>query len=163
MGQMGTTIETITELSGSLAEISSTLAKSGQLEKTVQNFAETSAELKQAVRENREALKSTMDNFAAASRTARSLSTDREAQIRKAMDDFSSAAAKMDHLASRLDSLRAVISNVSAKVDRGEGTLGRLVNDDKLYDDLSTSVKSLRILVEDIKKNPKKYIHLSVF
>ena len=48
-------------------------------------------------------------------------------------------------------------------MDQGDGSLGRLVNDDKLYSDLSTSVAEFKLLLEDIKKNPKKYINLSIF
>lgn len=163
MGQMGGTIETLTRLTEHLERISGTLARSGDLEKSVHNFAETSVQLREVVVENRKSLRTTMDNFGAASRTARSLTTGREEQLKKAVDDFAAAAEKMDRLAGRLDSLRASIASVTGKVDRGDGTLGKLVNDQRLYDDLNTSVHSLKTLVEDIKKNPKKYIHLSIF
>ena len=69
----------------------------------------------------------------------------------------------MDALTGRLDSLRAVIQTVTVRVERGEGTLGKLVNDDKLYADLNTSVQSLKSLIEDIKANPKKYLKISIF
>ena len=63
----------------------------------------------------------------------------------------------------RLDSLRGVLQNVTSKVDRGDGTLGKLVNDPRLYDDAKESVAALKTLIEDIRKNPKKYINLRVF
>lgn len=163
IAQLGGTLDTIVQLTDHLHQISETLSRTGDLEKTVKNFAQTSVDLRQAVAENRAALRTTMDNFEAASRTARSLTADREETLRRAVDDFASAAGKMDALASRLDSLRVVIARVSRRVDRGEGTLGKLVNDDRLYQDLNHSVQSLRSLVEDIRKNPKKYLHLSIF
>jgi phospholipid/cholesterol/gamma-HCH transport system substrate-binding protein len=163
MGQMGGTIQTLTRLTEHLERISGALARSGDLERSVSNFAVTSVQLREAVAENRRTLKATLDNFAAASRSARALTVDREAQLREAVDDFAAAAEKMDRLAGRLDSLRASVASVTAKVDRGDGTLGRLVNDQRLYDDLNTSVRSLKALIEDIQKNPKKYIHLSIF
>lgn len=49
------------------------------------------------------------------------------------------------------------------KVKRGEGSLGKLVNDDKLYNDLNKAVNELNLLLEDIHQNPKKYVRLSVF
>jgi phospholipid/cholesterol/gamma-HCH transport system substrate-binding protein len=52
---------------------------------------------------------------------------------------------------------------VAAKVDRGQGSLGRMVNDDKLYTDLAASVKSLRALIDDVRANPQKYFRFSVF
>ena len=52
---------------------------------------------------------------------------------------------------------------MAGKVDRGDGTLGRLVNDPKLYDEAKGSVAELRALIKDIKENPKKYVNVKVF
>lgn len=163
MARVGSTLDMITELTQNLHDISTVVVQKGELEKTVKAFAATSAELHAAVAENRAALRGTMENFADASRTAKALTTGREAQLSRSVDDFSQAAARMNALSMRLDSLSVVLASVSGKVDRGDGTLGRLVNDRKLYDDLNTSVQSLRALVDDIKKNPKKYLHVSIF
>ncbi len=163
IAQLGGSLDTITQLADHLHAISEALARSGDLQKSVHNFSVASEDLQKAVAENRVALRTTFANFQDASRTAKSLTTDREAQLRTAIDDFAQAADRLNALAMRTDSLRASLARVTGKVDRGEGTLGKLVNDQKLYDDLNTSVQSLRALVDDIKKNPKKYIHLSVF
>jgi len=69
----------------------------------------------------------------------------------------------MERLTSRMDSLRSSLQSVSNKVEHGDGTLGRLVNDPKLYDDARASVTQLKELISDIKKNPKKYLNISVF
>lgn len=163
LAQMGSTLDMVRQLTEHLHQMSEDVDKSGDLRRTVKNFAETSDELKRAVDENRAALRVTLDNFAAASRAAKSVTADREAEIKKALDDFSQAAARLNALAGRLDSLRSSVSSVAGKLDRGDGTLGKLVNDQKLYDDLNASVRTLNALVEDIKKNPKKYLHVSIF
>jgi phospholipid/cholesterol/gamma-HCH transport system substrate-binding protein len=163
MGQLGGTIEAVTDLSEQLRDVAVMLNRDDRLAKTIHSFNQTSEELRLTVSENRASLRTTLDNFASASRTAKALTTDREAQLRKALDDFSSAAEKMDHLSGRLDSLRAVIQGLSSKVARGEGTLGKLVTDDKLYADLNSSISSLKALIEDVKANPKKYFKFSVF
>lgn len=49
------------------------------------------------------------------------------------------------------------------KVNAGQGTLGLLVNDDKLYKNLTQSAQSLDKLLIDLKENPGEYIHFSVF
>lgn len=46
---------------------------------------------------------------------------------------------------------------------RGEGTLGKLLDDDQLYNELNTTNQKLQDLVEDIKVHPERYIHFSVF
>lgn len=163
MATMGTTIDAVTELAVQLKTIATTMQGNGSLDRTLQNFRSTSEELKLAVSENRAMLKETMTNLNAASRTAKALTAEREPQFKRTLDSFERSAAGMERLTTRLDSLRAVLQSVSGKVDRGDGSLGKLVNDPKLYDDAKESVAALKLLIEDIKKNPKKYINLSVF
>jgi len=49
------------------------------------------------------------------------------------------------------------------KVNNGEGTMGMLVNDKKLYDNLTNSTANLESLLADLEANPKKYVHFSLF
>lgn len=55
------------------------------------------------------------------------------------------------------------VSEVMTKINTGEGSLGLLVNDDKLYKNLETSSKSLDALLTDFKANPNRYVQVSVF
>jgi phospholipid/cholesterol/gamma-HCH transport system substrate-binding protein len=49
------------------------------------------------------------------------------------------------------------------EVEHEDGTVKRLVKDRKLYDNLVKTLADLDSLVSDVKKNPQKYIHVSVF
>lgn len=49
------------------------------------------------------------------------------------------------------------------KLETDRGTAGELINNKDLYDQMLKVTTSLHALTEDIKKNPKKYIHLSIF
>ena len=55
------------------------------------------------------------------------------------------------------------VSNITSKINNGEGSLGMLVNDDSLYIELEKSSRELNLLLEDIRLNPKKYVKFSVF
>ena len=58
------------------------------------------------------------------------------------------------------------ISNLNMaidKINRGDGSLGLLLNDKKLYDEVTKAAKDLNLLLEDIKANPSKYVKVSVF
>ena len=48
------------------------------------------------------------------------------------------------------------------KVNKGEGSLGQLVQDDKLAVQLEQSAENLKKLLFDIQYNPKKYVHFSL-
>lgn len=48
-------------------------------------------------------------------------------------------------------------------INSGKGSLGKLLNDDKLYKNLEDASKSLDNLIIDVKENPKRYVHFSIF
>jgi phospholipid/cholesterol/gamma-HCH transport system substrate-binding protein len=54
-------------------------------------------------------------------------------------------------------------SEIIEKINRGEGSLGMLVNNDSLYNNLQGTSSQLNDLVEDIKLNPQRYLNFSVF
>jgi len=163
MAGVGGTIDAISELATQLKALADALDKNGNLTQTLTNLHDTSEELKAAVVENRAQLRLTIANFNASSRTVKSLTTDREAELRRALDSFERSAAGLERLTLRLDSLRATPQSVSGKVDRGDGSLGKLVNDPRLYDEARQTVTELKALIADIKTNPKKYVQVKVF
>ncbi|MBK7368078.1 MAG: hypothetical protein IPJ04_09275 [Candidatus Eisenbacteria bacterium] len=163
MGQMGGTTESLDSVAKQLARISNKLEENGDVEATIANFRATSQELRAAVEENRKLVRAVLENANAASETARELTTERKAQLERTLDSAERSAQNLERLSARLDSLRARCRPWWAKVDHGDGTLAQLINDKKLYDDVRTSVNSLNALIEDIKKNPRKYINLSIF
>jgi len=56
-----------------------------------------------------------------------------------------------------------VLDSLLNKVNGGEGTIGAMVKYDSLYKNLNNAVISIDSLVSDIKKNPSKYVNVSVF
>jgi phospholipid/cholesterol/gamma-HCH transport system substrate-binding protein len=55
------------------------------------------------------------------------------------------------------------INSALEKINKGEGSLGLLLNDQKLYIDVENAARNLNLLIEDLKANPKKYLKISVF
>ena len=55
------------------------------------------------------------------------------------------------------------LSDISSKIDKGQGSMGMLVNDKEFYNNLNTSAKDLDNLLLDMKARPSRYIHFSVF
>lgn len=49
------------------------------------------------------------------------------------------------------------------KIEKGEGTIGLLVHNEELYFQLERSARDLDKLLKDIRENPKRYVHFSVF
>lgn len=55
------------------------------------------------------------------------------------------------------------VNSITEKINKGEGSLGLLVNDDELYTNLTKASENLNSLVADLEENPGDYVHFSVF
>ena len=80
---------------------------------------------------------------------------------KKITDDLVTADFKsvIQHASSTLKNLNAVLDNAQ----NGNGTLGKLLRDEKLYNELVQTNKALQNLVVDLNVHPERYIHFSVF
>ncbi len=81
--------------------------------------------------------------------------------INTVTDKFAATNFKetLDKANNAIADLQSVISGVKD----GKGSLGLLLNDDKLYNNLDAASKNLDELMIDLKANPKRYVHFSVF
>ena len=55
------------------------------------------------------------------------------------------------------------LQTILRRIEAGEGTLGRLSTDSGLYDDLIATLESVRLLTDDIRENPKRYVTIDIF
>ncbi len=65
-----------------------------------------------------------------------------------------------------LNQLRTTVEKLNSaveKIDSKDGSIGRLLNDNQLYDNLANTTRSLNILMDDIRVNPKRYVSISIF
>jgi len=69
----------------------------------------------------------------------------------------------IDEVTGSLDRSSRSLESVMARLDRGEGTLGKLTKDDALYNNMNAAAVNLNKLAEDIRAQPRKYINLKVF
>lgn len=86
-------------------------------------------------------------------------------QIMANLDQLSSDLSKTEIKATVDNAYQAMkdVQEITDKINKGEGSLGLLLNDDKLYDNLSRTSASLDELVQDLKTNPGKYLKISIF
>lgn len=71
--------------------------------------------------------------------------------------------AKIDSLVKAFTSTADNLSRMLATINAGEGSIGELMNDKELYDNLTQATSNLSILLADLKENPARYVHFSVF
>jgi len=73
------------------------------------------------------------------------------AGLRESLDEMNATLASVRSLTSNLDTLLA-------KMNGGEGTFGKLANDVALYNHMDSVAVNLNRLLEDFRKNPKRYL-----
>ncbi|MEC8238822.1 MAG: MlaD family protein [Bacteroidota bacterium] len=119
------------------------------LNTTISNFRSISETIDNSLAEDG-ALNQTIDNLA------------------KLTDDLSvvSTTLKDANFGVTFDDLDSAVSNLSQildRIERGEGSLGQLVTRDDLHQSLEQTNKQIQLLLEDIRLNPKRYVHFSLF
>ncbi len=77
-------------------------------------------------------------------------------QLTKSIKDIKSILAKADSSINSFD-------GIMKKVNKGDGTLGKLLKDEKLYNELNLTVKHTNLLLQDLRLYPGRYFNLSVF
>ncbi len=71
--------------------------------------------------------------------------------------------ADINGTVAKLKTAIETLNSILAKTGSTEGSLGKLMNDKTLYDNLTNTVRSANILMDDLRVNPKRYVNISVF
>jgi phospholipid/cholesterol/gamma-HCH transport system substrate-binding protein len=54
------------------------------------------------------------------------------------------------------------LGEITARVDRGEGTVGQMLRDDALYENMNQAVAELRSLLADVREDPRRFLNVRV-
>ena len=121
-----------------------------QLEQTISSFEKTSNSLQNLLETNKNAINNSIVNISDISDDL-SIVTDKLSK-----SDFEQT---INELKFSLNNFNSLLSGL----DIGKGSLGKLFNDEGLYNNLEASLGQLESLLEDMKLNPKRYVHFSLF
>ena len=120
------------------------------LSNTTQNLNEASYSLIKILDDNQNNLKKTFLNFANTS-----------ANLKTITDSISNVNIELT--ISQFNNTLKGLNSIVSSIDSGNGTLGKLVNDEYLYKSLINASEELESLISDLKKHPKRYVNLSIF
>lgn len=91
-------------------------------------------------------------------------------ELQRIVKRLDALTEKSEAMLGGLDRSAGSLDSILARVERGEGTLGKLTRDDALYenasraaDEFSKAAGELQKLVEDVRRQPKRYISLKIF
>lgn len=121
-----------------------------EMNQTMQQFNKAANTLNGVIAGNKANIDATMTNLNKTSANFAAVSD----SIKQA--NLGEAVKKLEHSLGEVDKL---ISDVQS----GKGSLGKLMKDEAMYNNLTDASNELKELLADIKNNPKRYIHFSVF
>ena len=84
-------------------------------------------------------------------------------QLKAATRQLAALAEQVAKSQARLDGFLIASESIATRINAGQGSLGLLVNDPAFYRNSDSLVMELRALVADVKKNPRRYLNLSIF
>jgi phospholipid/cholesterol/gamma-HCH transport system substrate-binding protein len=85
------------------------------------------------------------------------------AKVDSTVSNLRTASANMAEMSAQLKATSGKLDVIIAKVDSGNGSAAKLLNDPGVYNDVRTLLARMDSLVADIKKNPKRYINVKIF
>lgn len=131
---------------------------------TLNNFAQMSTSLNSVITGERKTLQELLQNINALSATLKQNAGNIDNIITN-FEGFSQNLASTDvkAIADNLSATLAQLDCTLSQINNGNGTVGKLITDDELYNSLHKAVSDLSALLEDVKAHPGRYVTVSVF
>jgi phospholipid/cholesterol/gamma-HCH transport system substrate-binding protein len=131
---------------------------------TVSNLNNTTGSIDRILGSKEKELKSTLDNIDKFS----NMLSENSGKMSKSISNLETitdtlAAADIYSSVTKLKESLEKAALMMDNMNKGKGTAGQLLTNDTLYNNLSNSLESLNLLLADMKANPKKYVHFSLF
>ncbi len=100
----------------------------------------------------------------------KNLSETERSKVSRTLDNLESTSGQLKTMLDELQTTTTALDNILTRLDRGEGTLGKMLHDERLYDDVDRMfvnmdrlVNNLDELVVDLKANPGRYVKVEIF
>ena len=91
------------------------------------------------------------------------MAVDQKGNLSDGIQGIKKTAKTMEEASGKFKDASTSIENVFKRLEKGDGTIGKLMYDDRLYTHLDSLVLNINELVKDLKANPKRYVNVSVF
>lgn len=148
------------KLNNLLEKLNGVISQDNQakIDDVLSDLQTTTGEISGLMKKKRGELESSIDhanNFLANLDT---VSTNNKSRIDSVMTGMDRSLKKIEKLSSELEKTGSKLNEILTKVNNGDGTLGQLVNNPSLYNNLDSLSAEMKLLMKNINEDPKKYL-----
>ena len=119
-----------------------------EIQSSITNFSSTITDLKSSA--------STLDNML---NTNKNQINNIISNVNETSNELSNLSIVVDNLTQSSNSIEKIVNEIS----NGDGSLNKLIFEDDLINSLDAASKNINLLIKDLRLNPKRYVHFSLF
>ena len=140
------------------------------IKSSISGVHDLTVELQETLKRESAQINRVMANMDSLVTNVKDLSETERSKVSSTLDNLEDTSGRLSSMMDELQSTSTALGNILMRIDRGEGTIGKLLQDERLYEDavrvagkMDRLVTSLDELVVDLKSNPGRYVTVEIF
>ena len=161
----GDVSESLSEFNQFLRQLNATLDDETRtsVDQTLKNADETMKILSETLDNNQKDIDNAIKSASRTMMQLDTLTTNNRPRVDSLLASLEENVNELHRVRTELEEATTNLNQILEKVNRGEGTMGKLVNDPSLYENLDQLTKEMNTLVKGINEDPGRYLkHMSV-
>lgn len=152
--------ESFGKLNQLMAQLNSMLddETKGRVDSVLENMKNTSKEVATLFENRRQSLESSIHHAEQFLANVDTVSMRNKSRVDSVLIGLDRSLNELETLSRDMQQTNSQLNDVLTKINNGEGSLGKLVNDPSLYDNLDSLSAEMNSLVKNINENPRKYL-----
>lgn len=152
--------ESLKKINSMMVKIDSSMYSNDRdpVRKILDNFEHTSKDVQQLVERRKSEIDSILISMSNITQNFDELTTENKAELDSMLTYMKGASAELEKLSVGLNETNSSLHEMLIRINNGEGTMGKLMNDESLYTNLDSLTFNLNELVKNIQKDPRKYL-----
>lgn len=152
--------ESFEKLNRFLAQLNTMLSEEnkGRVDSVLQNLKSTSDQISDLFENRRQDIESSITHAQQFLANVDTMSAHNKARVDSVFSSLERSLNELETLSHDLNETNSQLNQVLTKINEGKGSLGKLVNDPTLYNNLEDLSGNMNSLVKNINENPRKYL-----
>ena len=166
MGDSALALQAVNRLASRLEEFLNAMEsgeQKGTFTRILKNLDALSTHMANFMGDSKGSLKESLDSFNQAMQAVHQTLDNNGQQITKALSTSNEMMAQADSTMAALETTLARMDQLLTNLESGEGSAGKMLRDEAMYDEMKATIEETRLLIGEIRDNPRKFFKFSVF